>query len=67
MKTEPKGWVARHVLAINTGITLLMAENARSGLVWDLFMRNPEVQRGMQLAGFRKTQTARLTPLNAVT
>jgi len=52
------GWVAEDVLSINTGITLLMAENARSGLVWELFMKNPEAQRGMQLAGFTTTQTA---------
>jgi hypothetical protein len=47
------GWVARDFVGINTGITLLMAENARSGLVWDMFMRNPEAQRGMARAGFR--------------
>jgi hypothetical protein len=30
-----------------------MAENGRSGLVWDIFMRNPEARRGMERAGFR--------------
>jgi len=54
------GWVAGHALSINTGITLLMIENARTGRVWELFMRNPEARRGMQLAGFRKTETAGL-------
>jgi hypothetical protein len=47
------GWVARDFVGINTGITLLMAENARSGLVWDVFMRNAEARRGMARAGFR--------------
>ncbi len=47
------GWVSPTLVSINTGITLLMAENARSGFVWKTFMRNPEVQSGMQRAGFR--------------
>jgi len=46
------GWVAADVVGINVGITLLMAENLRSGLVWRTFMRAPEVRRGMKLAGF---------------
>lgn len=46
------GWVAEHVLAIDQGIMLLMAENLRSGLVWNYFMRAPEVQKGLRLAGF---------------
>jgi hypothetical protein len=46
------GWVAQAPLAINSGITLLMAENLRSGFVWETFMRNPEVAAGMARAGF---------------
>jgi hypothetical protein len=46
------GWVAPDVIGIDVGITLLMAENARSGLVWKTFMRNAEARRGMELAGF---------------
>jgi hypothetical protein len=34
---------------------MVMAENSRSGLVWDTFMENPEAQRGMQRAGFVAT------------
>ncbi len=45
------GWASPDVVAINTGITLVMAENLRSGLVWRTFMRAPEVQRGLRLAG----------------
>jgi hypothetical protein len=47
------GWVAKDVIAIDVGISLLMAENMRSGFVWRYFMRAPEVNRGMALAGFR--------------
>jgi hypothetical protein len=48
------GWVNPDVIGIDVGITLLMAENARSGFVWKTLMRNPEVRRGLELAGFRK-------------
>lgn len=48
------GWVAPDVIGIDVGITLLMAENARTGFVWREFMRNPEARRAMQLAGFRR-------------
>ena len=46
------GWASTEVNAINVGITLIMAENLRTGLVWQRFMLAPEVQRGMRLAGF---------------
>jgi hypothetical protein len=47
------GWVNPDVIGIDTGITLLMAENARSGFVWETFMKNPEARSGMEKAGFR--------------
>jgi len=47
------GWYDSDVLGIDTGITMLMAENARTGFVWDTFMKNPEAQNGMQNAGFK--------------
>jgi hypothetical protein len=53
-----KKWYDSDVVGIDVGITLLMAENARTGFVWDIFMKNPETQRGMQLAGFKKYQPA---------
>jgi hypothetical protein len=40
------------VLGIDLGISLLMAENLRSGFVWDTFSRNPEVPLAMRRAGF---------------
>jgi hypothetical protein len=45
------GWVGRDYLGIDVGISLLAAENLRSGMVWKRFMANPEIQRGMDLAG----------------
>jgi hypothetical protein len=46
-------WYDTDVIAIDTGITLLMAENLRTGFVWKTFMKNAEAQRGLQRAGFQ--------------
>jgi hypothetical protein len=48
-----RNWYDTDVIGIDTGITMVMAENARTGFVWETFMKNPEAQRGMQKAGFR--------------
>jgi hypothetical protein len=45
-------WYDSDVIGIDTGITMLMAENLRTGFVWETFMKNPEAVRGMQRAGF---------------
>jgi hypothetical protein len=34
------GWYNADVLGIDLGITMLMTENARSGFVWDIFIKN---------------------------
>jgi hypothetical protein len=47
------GWYDTDVIGIDTGIMMLMAENARTGFVWETFMKNPEAQRGMEIAGFK--------------
>ena len=48
-----KEWYDTDIVGIDTGISMLMAENARSGYVWETFMKNPEAQRGMDKAGFK--------------
>ena len=48
------GWVNPDVIGIDVGITLLSAENLRSGNVWRWFMRNQEIPRAMKKVGFRK-------------
>jgi hypothetical protein len=48
-------WSSPDVLGIDAGITLVMAENARTGFVWEQFMKNEEVRRGMAKAGFHAT------------
>jgi hypothetical protein len=49
-----KNWYDSDVIGIDTGIILLMAENLRTGFVWNTFMKTPEAQRGMERAGFHK-------------
>jgi hypothetical protein len=37
------------VIGLGLGITLLSAENLRTGNVWRWFMRNPELSRALDL------------------
>ena len=46
------GWYDTDVLGIDLGISMLMAENYRTQLLWNTFMKNPEAQTALQLAGF---------------
>ena len=51
---HPKaGWYSPDVIGINLGITLLMAENLRTGAVWNAVMAMPEARRAMDAAGLR--------------
>ncbi len=45
------GWTNPDVIGIDLGISLLAAENARTGRVWSWFLRNPEIQRALGVAG----------------
>lgn len=46
-------WYNPDVIGIDVGISVLMAENQRTGFVWNTFMKDPAVQAGMNLAGFQ--------------
>jgi hypothetical protein len=41
-------WYADSYLAIDQGPIILMIENYRTGLLWDLFMQNPDLQSGLE-------------------
>lgn len=45
-------WFADSFLAIDQGPIIVMIENYRSGLLWNLFTSCPEVKTGMQTLGF---------------
>ena len=47
------GWVNPDVIGIDVGITLLSAENLRSGNVWRWFMKNPEIKNALDLVRLR--------------
>lgn len=46
-------WFADSYLAIDQGPIIIMIENHRSGLVWDLLMSAPEVHKGLKDLGFQ--------------
>ncbi|TAN01197.1 MAG: beta-glucosidase [Chitinophagaceae bacterium] len=45
-------WFANSYLAIDQAPEMIMIENYRSGLLWNLFMNCPEIQRGLGRLGF---------------
>lgn len=45
-------WVAQAYLAIDQGPQIIMIENYRSGLLWDLFMQNEDVRNALDKLGF---------------
>jgi len=45
------GWFANSFLAIDQGPIIVMIENYRSGLLWNLFTSCPEVKNGMRTLG----------------
>lgn len=45
-------WVTERYLAIDQGPIINMIENHRTGLLWNLFMRNADVQAGLDKLGF---------------
>src|SRR5690606_7208931 len=46
-------WMLPRYLAIDQGPIPVMIENYRTGLLWDLFMRAPEVKAGLDKLGFK--------------
>jgi hypothetical protein len=45
-------WYPQKYLAIDQGPAVVMMENYRSGLLWDLFMSAPEIKLGLRKLGF---------------
>jgi len=53
--SEQHDWYAKSYLAIDQGPIIVMIENYRSGLLWKLFMGNPDVKKGLKRLGFTST------------
>ncbi|MCS4153317.1 hypothetical protein GGQ03_000574 [Salinibacter ruber] len=49
------GWVSPIFMGLNQAPMVVMIENHRSGLVWDHFMRNPEIKQALEAIGFTET------------
>jgi hypothetical protein len=49
---ESESWYATSHLAIDQGPIIVMIENYRTGLLWNLFMSCPEVKKGLIKLGF---------------
>ncbi|WDF78309.1 glucoamylase family protein [Mucilaginibacter sp. AW1-7] len=50
--SEQHNWYGKSYLAIDQGPIVVMIENYRTGLLWKLFMSNPDVQHGLTKLGF---------------
>lgn len=47
-----ENWFDNQHIAIDQGPIIIMIENYRTGLIWDLFMGIPEIQTGLTKLGF---------------
>ncbi|MGI6313010.1 MAG: glucoamylase family protein [Candidatus Cryptobacteroides sp.] len=45
-------WFAKSYIAIDQGPIVVMIENHRSGIIWDSFMKDPDVRVGLTKLGF---------------
>jgi len=54
--SETDNWFPQRYLAIDQGPIVVMMENYRSGLLWNLFMSCPEIQDGLKKLGFQSPQ-----------
>ncbi|HSK14154.1 MAG TPA: glucoamylase family protein [Phnomibacter sp.] len=50
--SETENWYPQRYLAIDQGPIVVMMENYRSGLLWNLFMSAPEIKVGLRKLGF---------------
>lgn len=55
------GWVNPDVIGIDLGITLLGAENSRTGNVWRWFMKNQEILRALERVELLPSRRAKKT------
>lgn len=51
--SETHNWYAKSHLAIDQGPIIVMIENYRTGMIWDLFMNIPDIRRGLSRLGFQ--------------
>jgi hypothetical protein len=54
---KPSGWVDKETLGIDQGPILVMAENYRSGFVWNMMKHDSYLQEALNKAGFKPDKT----------
>jgi hypothetical protein len=59
--SETNDWYATSYLAIDQGPIVVMIENYRTGLLWNLLMSCPEIQAGLRCLGFESPHLSPLT------
>ncbi len=59
--SQNKGYYPPRYLAIDQGPIVVMIENHRSGLLWELFMSCPEVKQGLERLDFSRSLQVRGT------
>lgn len=52
-----RDWIAKDVIGIDKGVSLLMIENYRSGMIWDLFMGCEYIQNALEVLEFTADET----------
>ncbi len=50
---QTQNWYTPRYLAIDQGPIVVMMENYRTGLLWNLFMSCPEIKQGLKKLGFK--------------
>lgn len=48
-----KNWFAESYLGIDQGPIIVMIENYRTQLIWELFMSHPDIKQGLKRLGFK--------------
>jgi hypothetical protein len=46
-------WVTQYHFGVDQGPVILMIENYRTGLIWNIMRRSPYLKIGLRRAGFR--------------
>jgi hypothetical protein len=59
------GWISSGYYGLDQGPVVLMIENFRSGLIWELARKIPCVVRGLERAGFREGWLDGTVPVSA--
>jgi hypothetical protein len=55
--SDTDNWYPKRYIGIDQGPIIIMIENHRTGLLWNLFMSAPEINNGLKKLGFSRTTT----------